>query len=89
MDASGGPNGLTQSEKEYVQHKIALHKKIVYDWLIHKSGRLVLTGNSRMPKDVLNVLVQIIAVEGSITLEAATRIVSNLKATGHIIQECW
>ncbi|KAF9987132.1 NADPH-dependent diflavin oxidoreductase 1 [Mortierella antarctica] len=79
-----------QEDKVYVQHLIEQQAALVWNYLHHQHGTILLSGSSnRMPADVTRALQRVIASQGNMSIEEAHKYLTLVEKEGRFQQECW
>ncbi|KAG0287825.1 NADPH-dependent diflavin oxidoreductase 1 [Linnemannia gamsii] len=79
-----------QEDKVYVQHLIEQQSALVWTYLHHQKGIILLSGSSnRMPADVTRALERVVAKEGKMGIEEAHAYLGKVEKEGRFQQECW
>jgi NADPH-ferrihemoprotein reductase len=80
-----------QSDKLYVQHRVAEQKNQVWDILNDpKKGILYICGDAKyMAKDVENTIISIVQEKGNTSLKAAQDYVEELSTQGRFLKDVW
>lgn len=74
----------------YVQHLIEQQAVLVWNYLHHQRGTILLSGSSnRMPADVTRALQRVIASQGKMSIEEANKYLTLVEKEGRFQQECW
>eukprot|EP01012_Entosiphon_sulcatum_P043939 TRINITY_DN583_c0_g2_i1.p1 TRINITY_DN583_c0_g2~~TRINITY_DN583_c0_g2_i1.p1 ORF type:complete len:1924 (-),score=325.54 TRINITY_DN583_c0_g2_i1:205-5187(-) len=82
-----------QKHKIYVQHRIAEHKQMVYDWMVKQNGYYLLCGPSGPPcqaskEAVIQAIAEVGAKEGW-TVEKARQFITDAQLAGRFNEEVW
>ncbi len=77
-----------QERKVYVQHKIKEMSATVWS-IISAGGRIYVAGNTQMPKDVREAIVEVVAKENHVTEQEAEQYVSNMEKNKRYQTESW
>lgn len=79
-----------QSEKIYVQHRMAEVASEIWDYLSSGNGYFYLAGASgQMPKDVRATLLRIFQVQGGLSESDSERLLKRMTVLGRFLLECW
>ena len=78
-----------QSEKIYVQHKIAENAALVSKLLLEQNATIFVCGATSMGRDVKTAFIQAISTSRNLSLEESTDIIKKLAATQRYVQELW
>ena len=83
-------DGPPDEKKTYVQDIISRNAKTIYEYLIHRSGALFISGSSgKMPQGVKESVIEIISIEQGISKEQAREVHATLEKQGRWKQETW
>jgi NADPH-ferrihemoprotein reductase len=79
-----------QKEKVYVQHKMLAAGQDVYDMLVRDNGMLFVCGDgTRMAKDVMQAVHEILKRHGSMSEKDAVKYVAEMMKEKRYIQDIW
>ncbi|RWS22592.1 NADPH-dependent diflavin oxidoreductase 1-like protein [Leptotrombidium deliense] len=79
-------------KKEYVQHKLAEQKKLIWELLDRCDAHIIVAGNAnRMPSDVRQTLVRILEAEGGEEMQGskAENFISRMESKGKLQYDVW
>lgn len=78
-----------RKEKVYVQDKMRLKGKELYEWIMQGAHIYICGDKSRMAQDVKDTLLSIIETEGGISHEKAVDMFKSLRKTGRLVEDVY